>query len=126
MQDYKLDRVPIEHIERLSKRLGIPAILVVMAYIMINQGSVLAMLITFIVSIIIIITLKSIVYKLLVFVIGVPITLISNLLPVKRNSKKFIEYAYEHLDELYVKRMIDKKYYEEGIQYIEEIEYNNL
>ena len=120
---YKIDRVPTDILTKIAFISAFILDIFISIKTMLGTGTTLSKALTVVgVTAVFLLGYKFIVY-FIVYLLGVPLTLISKVLKVDTKSRRFLTYACERLDFLYYdEKIIGRKYYYETLDIIRDLE----
>lgn len=123
VNDYKIDRVPTDILTKIAFIFAFILDIFISIKTMLGTGTTLSKALTVVgVTAVFLLGYKFIVY-FIVYLLGVPLTLISKVLKVDTKSRRFLTYACERLDFLYYdEKIIGRKYYYETLDIIRDLE----
>lgn len=123
VNDYKIDRVPTDILTKIAFISAFILDIFISIKTMLGTGTTLSKSLTVVgVTAVFLLGYKFIVY-FIVYLLGVPLTLISKVLKVDTKSRRFLTYACERLDFLYYdEKIIGRKYYYETLDIIRDLE----
>ena len=123
VNDYKIDRVPTDILTKIAFISAFILDIFISIKTMLGTGTTLSKALTVVgVTAVFLLVYKFIVY-FIVYLLGVPLTLISKVLKVDTKSRRFLTYACERLDFLYYdEKIIGRKYYYETLDIIRDLE----
>lgn len=123
VNDYKIDRVPTDILTKIAFISAFILDIFISIKTMLGTGTTLSKALTVVgVTAVFLLGYKFIVY-FIVYLLGVPLTLISKVLKVDTKSRRFLTYACERLDFLYYdEKIIGRKYYYETLDIIRDLE----
>lgn len=123
VNDYKIDRVPTDILTKIAFISAFILDIFISIKTMLGTGTTLNKALTVVgVTAVFLLGYKFIVY-FIVYLLGVPLTLISKVLKVDTKSRRFLTYACERLDFLYYdEKIIGRKYYYETLDIIRDLE----
>lgn len=123
VNDYKIDRVPTDILTKIAFISAFILDIFISIKTMLGTGTTLSKALTVVgVTAVFLLGYKFIVY-FIVYLLGVPLTLISKFLKVDTKSRRFLTYACERLDFLYYdEKIIGRKYYYETLDIIRDLE----
>ena len=123
VNDYKIDRVPTDILTKIAFMSAFILDIFISIKTMLGTGTTLSKALTVVgVTAVFLLGYKFIVY-FIVYLLGVPLTLISKVLKVDTKSRRFLTYACERLDFLYYdEKIIGRKYYYETLDIIRDLE----
>lgn len=123
VNDYKIDRVPTDILTKIAFISAFILDIFISIKTMLGTGTTLSKALTVVgVTAVFLLGYKFIVYSI-VYLLGVPLTLISKVLKVDTKSRRFLTYACERLDFLYYdEKIIGRKYYYETLDIIRDLE----
>lgn len=123
VNDYKIDRVPTDILTKIAFISAFILDIFISIKTMLGTGTTLSKALTVVgITAVFLLGYKFIVY-FIVYLLGVPLTLISKVLKVDTKSRRFLTYACERLDFLYYdEKIIGRKYYYETLDIIRDLE----
>lgn len=123
VSDYKIDRVPTDILTKVAFTIAFLLDIGLTIKTMLGTGTTLNKALTVVgITAVFLLGYKIITY-FIVYLIGVPLTLISKVIKVDTKSRKFLTYACERLDFLYYdEKIIGRKYYYETLDIIRDLE----
>ena len=117
VSDYKIDRVPTEMLTKISFIFAFLFDIGISIKIMLGNETIFNKAITVVMTIGIFLIGYKVITYVLVYLIGVPLTIISKVWKVDTKNSKFLTYASERLDFLYYdEKIIGRKYYYETLE----------
>ena len=118
IKEYKIDRVPIKSIQKVSMYLGYVLVLFLGLKWIGMQTSLFLKLLIVLLCLVVGIWGRFYLQYILTFFIGVPLTIISKSLKVDTQSDKFIDYAINRLNYLKSENIINNRQYTETVNLI--------